>query len=264
MEQPLDISDVIRRTGLTARALRFYEARGLVQPLRTASGRRLYGAGELARLNQLVVLKAAGFSLSAIGEILAGRAVHLGRLIEAQLEAIDTQQAALAEARRLLQSAKSRVDRGEPLDAATFCSLIRSGTTVMEQENWKAVFDRYSSPEEQVRWAEKMPAPGTFDQEAYSRQWTDLGERIAARLPLDPTSAEARAFYDEWQALLAPFKAVATPEMMAGATRLYDHMPEWQGEQKPPFPFEVWTFIKSVGSCGQADAQRVGTGSEPE
>ena len=40
--RPLDIRDVVRMTGLTSRALRFYEARGLVTPLRTYSGRRLY------------------------------------------------------------------------------------------------------------------------------------------------------------------------------------------------------------------------------
>ncbi|MEA3014500.1 MAG: MerR family transcriptional regulator, thiopeptide resistance regulator, partial [Sphingomonadales bacterium] len=57
--------------------------------------------------------------------------------------------------------------------------------------------------------------PAGFDQEAYNRQWADLGGRIAAALPLDPAGAEAQAFYGEWQALLAPFKAVATPEMMA-------------------------------------------------
>lgn len=260
MEQPLDISDVIRRTGLTARALRFYEARGLLRPLRTGSGRRLYGRGELARLNHVLVLRAAGFSLSDIGKVLEGRNVDLSRLISAQVEALDARQAALAEAKRLLSAAKSRVDRGEPLDAATLCSLIKSGTTMMEHENWRAVADRYFSPEEQARWAEKMPAPGTFDQESYSRKWTELGERIAVRLPLDPASAEAQALYDEWQALLAPFKAVATPEMMAGATKLYDRMPEWQDDQKPPFPFEVWTFIKEV----RATRQRVGTGSDPE
>jgi DNA-binding transcriptional MerR regulator len=260
VEQLFDISEVIRRTGLTARALRFYEARGLVSPLRTASGRRLFGSGELARLNHVVVLKAAGFSLSDIGKVLNGKNVDLARLISAQVAALDARQATLAEARRLLLAAKSRVDRGEPLDAATLCSLIKSGTTTMKHENWKAVTDRYFSPEERARWAEKMPAPGTFDQESYSRKWTELGERIAARLPLDPASAKAQALYDEWQALLAPFKAVATPEMMAGATKLYDRMPEWQGDQKPPFPFEVWTFIKDV----RAARQRVGTGSAPE
>jgi len=54
MNGVLDIAEVVRRTGLTARALRFYEARGLVQPLRTHAGRRLYGRGEFERINQVM------------------------------------------------------------------------------------------------------------------------------------------------------------------------------------------------------------------
>ena len=60
---------------------------------------------------------------------------------------------------------------------------------------------------------------------------------------------EAQAFYDEWQALLAPFKAVATPEMMAGATDLYNRMDEWRGDQQPPFSMDVWNFIQAAGKA---------------
>jgi len=49
MEEALDIGDVARETGLSLRALRFYEARGLIRPVRTAGGRRVYGPGELSR-----------------------------------------------------------------------------------------------------------------------------------------------------------------------------------------------------------------------
>ena len=85
--QTLDIAEVARRTGLTVRALRFYEARGLVAPLRSASGRRFYGAGELARLNAVAALKRAGFSLAEIGGLLAQRRADLARLVTARLEA---------------------------------------------------------------------------------------------------------------------------------------------------------------------------------
>ena len=123
----------------------------------------------------------------------------------------------------------------------------------MAAENWKNVTDRYFSAAEKEEWASRMPAlPEGFDMEAYNRQWTELAQRIEAALPLDPKSDQAQAYYDEWQALLAPFTAIATPEMCAGATRLYDKMPEWQGEQKPPFPMEVWTFIKAVGASRKA------------
>jgi hypothetical protein len=94
--------------------------------------------------------------------------------------------------------------------------------------------------------------PAGFDQEAYNRQWADLGGRIAAALPLDPAGAEAQAFYGEWQALLAPFKAVATPEMMAGAANLYNRMDEWRGDRQPPFSMEVWQFIQAAGKARAA------------
>lgn len=259
MDRPLDISDVIRRTGLSARALRFYEARGLVTPLRTASGRRLYGPGELARINQVVALKAAGFSLAAIGGLLDRRAIDLAGLIAARLEALDARAASIAEARRLLSHAKSRVDRGEPLDAATLCSLIRTGGRTMERENWKKLADRYFTPEQQAQWSERMGAmPADFDQEAYSRQWFDLGGRVAAAMPLDPGSPQAEAFVREWFALLTPFTRVATPEMWSGSVGFYEKMPEWEGQADPGFSSEVWTFIRDATARMRAAGKDVG------
>lgn len=120
----------------------------------------------------------------------------------------------------------------------------------MEHENWKKVADRYFSPEEQAHWAERMAdVPAGFDPEAYNRQWADLSLRIETALPLDPAGAQAQAFLDEWQKLLAPFKAVATPEMLAGATRIYNRMDEWKGDQKPPFSMKVWQFIQAAGKA---------------
>jgi DNA-binding transcriptional MerR regulator len=250
MDDLLDIREVVRRTGLTSRALRFYEARGLVAPVRTHSGRRLYGAAALERINQIVALKRAGLTLAQIQRMTARRPLDLARLIDAQLEALETRRTEIAEARQLLLSVKSRIDRGEPVDVATFCSLIRQGDAVMEHENWKKVADRYFTPEEQARWAERMAdVPAGFDHDAYSRQWAELSARIEAALPLDPAGAEAQALYDEWQALLAPFKAVATSEMMAGAAGLYNRMDEWKGDQQPPFSMAVWQFIQAAGKA---------------
>ena len=249
MEEVLDIGEVARRTGLTLRGLRFYEARGLVKPLRTEGGRRIYGRGELARLNAVVALKRAGFSLAQIGGVLGQGHVDLGRLVAAQLDALDCRAAEIASARDLLQSVQSRIDHGEPVDVATLCSLIRSGESLMEHENWKAVSDRYLSDQAKADFAAN-PAPQGFDHDAYSAQWADLTGRIEAALPMDPASLQARAFYDEWQALIAPFKAMATPAMMQGVSKMYDHIGEWKGVQQPPFSQAVWDFIKSAGTCG--------------
>ena len=245
MADVLDIAAVRRRTGLTARALRFYEARGLIRPLRTASGRRAYGAGEIARLQRVVILKAAGFSLADIGRLLDRAPIDLAAMIEAQLAALDAHAAELAVARRVLALAKSRVNRGEPLDAATLCSLIKTGDQVMTQENWQAVTDRYLSDQAKRDFA-ATAYPQGFDQAAYSARWADLARRIEAALPMDPASDEARAFKREWAELLKPFTQVASPAMKAGVERMYDHIDDWKGEQTPPFSAAVWGFIQSV------------------
>ena len=250
MDQPLqdalDIREVARRTGLTSRALRFYEARGLVTPLRTYNGRRLYGRGELQRIQQILALKRAGLTLSQIAKLTARGPLDLGGLVDSQLKLIEERKAELDEARSLLLSIKSRIDRGEPVDAATFCSLIREGDRIMRAQDWKKVTDRYFSEDEKAHWA-KHPPKGDFDQAEYSRKWADLGKRVEAAIPKGADSPEAQAVYDEWQELLAPFKAVATPEMMAGATRFYEKMDEWQSDVPAPFTAEAFRFIQEVG-----------------
>lgn len=247
MDQPLDIREVARRTGLTSRALRFYEARGLLKPLRTYSGRRLYGRGELERIQQILALKRTGLSLAQIAKLTSRGALDLSAVVQAQLQLIDQRKSELEEAKALLLTVKSRIDRGEPVDAATFCSLIRQGDRIMEAEDWKKVTDRYFSKEEEEHWAQHPPQPG-FDQAEYSRKWKDLGDRVQAAIPNGPDTPEARALYKEWQELLAPFKAVATPEMMSGATRLYERMDEWHGDApQAQFTPEAFRFIQEIG-----------------
>src|SRR4030095_8637197 len=113
-------------------------------------------------------------------------ALNLKQLISAQLAMIAERRAELGEAEALLLNVKSRIDRGEPVDAATFCSLIKNEDLVMTKEQWDKVTDRYFSAEEKGRWAEKLKgAPADFDQEAYNRQWADVGKRGAAGMP-DP------------------------------------------------------------------------------
>lgn len=242
MENTFDIGEVARATGLTQRALRFYETQGLVTPLRTAAGRRVYGPVELARLDAAVALKRAGFSLKHIGELLAGREVDLSRLVTVQLAHIEAQAAALAESRALLLSVQSRIGRGEPIDVATICSLIRTGETIMNSTDWKPIVDNYFAPEAQERFRTTMP--DGFDQEAYGTRWSNLGGRIEAALPLDPSSAQAQVFVDEWFVLLKPFSDVATPEMWNGVARMYDDRLNWKAQPEMGFGHEVWMFIR--------------------
>jgi DNA-binding transcriptional MerR regulator len=67
----LSPSKAAERLGISAKALRLYEQRGLVTPGRTPAGWRAYGSEEMARAAEIVALRALGLSLSQIARLLA-------------------------------------------------------------------------------------------------------------------------------------------------------------------------------------------------
>lgn len=69
---PSRMEEVVRRTGLTPRAIRYYEEMGLLSPSgRTAGGFRLYDDVEIAQLIRIKELQTLlGFSLAEIKHIL--------------------------------------------------------------------------------------------------------------------------------------------------------------------------------------------------
>ena len=67
--QFLNSASAAKRLGISAKTLRVYEERGLVSPVRTKAGWRMYGPGEIARLHQILALKDVGLSLSDIAKM---------------------------------------------------------------------------------------------------------------------------------------------------------------------------------------------------
>lgn len=58
--QFLNPSEAAKRLGISAKALRLYEQRGLIAPIRSAAGWRTYGPDEVARAAEIVALRALG------------------------------------------------------------------------------------------------------------------------------------------------------------------------------------------------------------
>ena len=69
-ERLYGISELAGELGITARAIRFYEAKGLLNPPR-ANGGRVYTRRERARLKLILRAKSIGFSLAEVKQFLA-------------------------------------------------------------------------------------------------------------------------------------------------------------------------------------------------
>src|SRR3954471_21675398 len=89
----LRIGDFARLGGVTVRALRHYEAEGLLAPARVdeATGYRSYRFEQLAALDRIVALRDLGFSLADVRDLVANDAG-----VSALLERLRRQRARLA------------------------------------------------------------------------------------------------------------------------------------------------------------------------
>lgn len=67
----LPIGDLARRTGLSVSAIRFYEAKGLVEPLRTSGNQRRFLRSDIRRLSFILIAQKLGLSLGEIEDALA-------------------------------------------------------------------------------------------------------------------------------------------------------------------------------------------------
>ena len=71
MSPLLTIGELARRTGLSVSAIRFYEAKGLLSPIRTAGNQRRFLRSDIRRLSFALVAQRLGLSLGEIEAELA-------------------------------------------------------------------------------------------------------------------------------------------------------------------------------------------------
>lgn len=85
------ISDLAKEFGITTRALRFYEDKGLIEPRREGV-RRIFSARDRARLKLILRGKRLGFTLQEVGELFQlydsvhGETAQLQRALRIQAE----------------------------------------------------------------------------------------------------------------------------------------------------------------------------------
>lgn len=103
----LDIGEVVRRSGLAASTLRFYEERSLIRSVGRAGLRRQYDSSVLDRLALIALGRAAGFSLVEIATMFAtdGPPQIDRQLLLARANALDRQIARLVAMREGLRHA---------------------------------------------------------------------------------------------------------------------------------------------------------------
>ncbi|MGA0604267.1 MerR family transcriptional regulator [Caulobacter sp. KR2-114] len=118
-------AETARRLNVSTKALRLYEALGLIAPLRTHTGWRTYGPHQMARLHQVLALKSLGVPLKRIAELLDERLADLDAILRLQEAAFRSRIAGDRRRLQLLASVRRRIADGETLSVEDLINLTR-------------------------------------------------------------------------------------------------------------------------------------------
>jgi len=246
----LSIGELAERSGITVRALRYYETKNLINPMRSEAGQRVYKYPDIVRLQQIQLLKRAGFTLSQIATMMGDAAIEARNILRIQKGLLEKQ---LAHSKASLAAIETAIDRLDesPTDLFTLCNMIKIGESVVNEDNWKKVWDKFYTDEEQARWKKAKEAIPKDIQQACEENWPKLIARTEALLGTNPASDEAQAILKEWNAMTQTIYDI-DPSLTKSAARLYDKMDEWpDGSPQSPFSSEVWAFIKAADQAGK-------------
>jgi DNA-binding transcriptional MerR regulator len=122
--QYLSPSEAARRLGVSVKALRVYEQRGLVAPIRSAAGWRAYGPSEMERAAEIVALRALGFSLNQMARVLDGDPSGLGPALAAHQAILEGRLGQLAGMVEKIRGLRRGLAQGEAPSVSELARLL--------------------------------------------------------------------------------------------------------------------------------------------
>lgn len=189
------IGEVIGRTGLTARALHFYEEQGLIGPIsRSAAGHRLYNQSDLLRLQQIRTLRVLGVSLADMPPLLNDTGQLVPQLKQ-QLSKLNQQRQTIQSIEikiaKLVDMLETRSIPQDDLDEILFQTLESM-----------TMYDKYFNHSEIDAMHNREHVAGS--NESFESAWNDWVSNMqsAHSNGADPKSKEVQGLMDHWNEMV--------------------------------------------------------------
>jgi DNA-binding transcriptional MerR regulator len=121
----LNPSEAAKQLGVSAKALRVYEHRGLITPVRTLAGWRAYGPAQMARAREIVELRMLGLSLRDVARVFGGDAQTLERTLAAHEAILEDRVRELSDTVSKVRGLRAELSRGKVPAARELICLLK-------------------------------------------------------------------------------------------------------------------------------------------
>jgi DNA-binding transcriptional MerR regulator len=124
-DQFIGPAEAATQLGISPKALRLYEQRGLVKPVRSDANWRAYGPAEMARLGEIAALRALGLSLAQVERLLAGDGSGLEPALAAHQTALEAELRRIGRSVDTVRAIRNDLAGGKTLPVAELVRLTR-------------------------------------------------------------------------------------------------------------------------------------------
>jgi len=121
----LSPSEAAGQLGVSTKALRLYEQRGLIIPARTPAGWRAYGPADMARLAEIVELRKLGLSLGEVAGLFQGDAQTFERTLAVHEATLKDRVRQLRDVVAKVRRLRADLSRGEVPPAGDLIRLLK-------------------------------------------------------------------------------------------------------------------------------------------
>lgn len=217
----MTVGALAKRVGVSIRTLRYYDEIGLLAPARhTAAGYRLYGTGDVARLQQIRSLRQLGFSLDDIQTLLRDPAYSPLQTIELHLERVRAQTRALHQLEDRLGALAAHFRTTDEPTTEEFLRVMETMTMV----------EQYYSPEQLDALSKRREELGEAGMRQAEAEWETLRAQVKAEMEAgtDPADPKVQALAAKWRSLVDAFTG-GDPGIRANLQKVWENEPNIHG-----------------------------------
>ncbi|TCC55201.1 MerR family transcriptional regulator [Kribbella pittospori] len=241
----LTVGEVSTRLGVTVRALHHWDEIGLARPsLRTAGGYRLYTAGDLERLQRIVVYRELGLGLDRIRTILDDSTADVPGALRAQRDQIEERIARLQQLSAGLDRMIDAHERGLLLTIEQQAAILGPHWN----PDWPAqARERYGDTRQWQQYAERSASRTPEEWQAIANAVADLDRALAEAIDagVTPGSPEANHLVERHREVFASYFPL-TRQMQVCLGRMFESDPAYAAHYNAIHPGLATWFRQSI------------------
>lgn len=208
------VHEVSELTGLSVRALQYYDKIGLLTPSRrTEAGYRLYGSEELLTIQQIMLFRELEFPLAEIKKIISSPGFDRGRAIEQQIRLLTLKKERLEAL--IAYAEEIRSEGGDIMDFTAFDTKKMDEYAEEAKKTWGNTAEYREFEERSAGWKDG-------DREALSRGLMAVFAGFGELRDGDPASEAAEKQVRKLQRYISEHFYTCPDEILISLAGMYD------------------------------------------